>query len=92
MEDTLGATILPFSNKIIFVLILVLMEDTLGDDTATLELLKKGSLNPCFNGRYSRRAKRFSHSTRMNVLILVLMEDTLGGRAPWDSNNKGFQS
>ena len=37
------------------------------------------SLNPCFNGRYSRRQRTGkSKSKGGTVLILVLMEDTLG--------------
>ena len=40
-------------------------------------------LNPCFNGRYSRRTKRSLHNYNvMAVLILVLMEDTLGVHWP----------
>ncbi len=35
------------------VLILVLMEDTLGEPSS-MEVLLNGGLNPCFNGRYSR--------------------------------------
>ena len=64
------------------VLILVLMEDALGDI-----VLNDGSvvdydcLNPCFNGRCSRS---FSSTRRYNrqssVLILVLMEDALGDK------------
>ena len=54
------------------------MEDTLG---AFHEVLTKRlhGLNPCFNGRYSRRdnAADFADYLRF-VLILVLMEDTLG--------------
>ena len=37
------------------VLILVLMEDTLGDTFNSITEILKTSLNPCFNGRYSRR-------------------------------------
>ena len=46
-------------NQTDVVLILVLMEDTLG---AVKNLKVKGvniCLNPCFNGRYSRRSKLF---------------------------------
>ena len=53
MEDTLGVE---GESKVIFVslvLILVLMEDTLGEKKNVIESLIKG-LNPCFNGRYSR--------------------------------------
>ena len=55
MEDTLGVV-----RKIdtitmeVTVLILVLMEDTLGDTCKNYEGEVLG-LNPCFNGRYSRR-------------------------------------
>ena len=39
------------------------------------------SLNPCFNGRYSRSAfYKVSTDGSISVLILVLMEDTLGVR------------
>ena len=62
------------------VLILVLMEDTLGviNILLTIETIRL-SLNPCFNGRYSRRGSRCYDYTHLPfVLILVLMEDTLG--------------
>ena len=37
------------------------------------------SLNPCFNGRYSRRYIQVDQEGKpVKVLILVLMEDTLG--------------
>ena len=36
-------------------------------------------LNPCSNGRYSRRMDKHLKSIQNQVLILVLMEDTLGG-------------
>ena len=40
------------------VLILVLMEDTLREDVKNFFGMNKDvSLNPCFNGRYSQRAK-----------------------------------
>ena len=35
-------------------------------------------LNPCSNGRYSRRMDKHLKSIQNQVLILVLMEDTLG--------------
>ena len=52
MEDTLGVTV-PLGEHGT-VLILVLMEDTLGGKYLTVrDVLER--LNPCFNGRYSRR-------------------------------------
>ena len=36
------------------------------------------SLNPCFNGRYSRSWFLNQEAFSIQVLILVLMEDTLG--------------
>ena len=52
------------------------MEDTLRACMAirTQEWL---CLNPCFNGRYSQRAKQLGNHRVRIVLILVLMEDTL---------------
>ena len=41
------------------VLILVLMEDTLRDKKKFGSKIQKPSLNPCFNGRYSQRAKTY---------------------------------
>ena len=41
------------------VLILVLMEDTLGVIQFLIKMLLASSLNPCFNGRYSRRIINF---------------------------------
>ena len=54
------------------------MEDTLGA-TAKCRWVSLKSLNPCFNGRYSRRREELFNGNDNNVLILVLMEDTLGG-------------
>ena len=42
------------------VLILVLMEDTLGVSKKVMNIKKTKSLNPCFNGRYSRRYNEFT--------------------------------
>ena len=43
-------------------------------------------LNPCSNGRYSRRGSFVnSFNTDSVVLILVLMEDTLGAVMTWQS-------
>ena len=53
MEDTLGALFLSVGYLYGLVLILVLMEDTLGETRTELKSLR-GSLNPCSNGRYSR--------------------------------------
>ena len=55
------------------------MEDTLGGYKATQKTFPQGCLNPCSNGRYSRRKKyKIRKDLSYNVLILVLMEDTLG--------------
>ena len=54
------------------------MEDTLGVENSFLAVSKQ-SLNPCSNGRYSRRQEYFKTRSKSIVLILVLMEDTLGG-------------
>ena len=43
------------------VLILVLMEDTLGEIQEEIEKKHQGSLNPCFNGRYSRSFRNLRH-------------------------------
>ena len=58
MEDTLGGVNSLTENAKEAVLILVLMEDTLGDYIYVHEFEYVG-LNPCFNGRYSRRAKTY---------------------------------
>ena len=62
-----------------WVLILVLMEDALG---VVIDFSKEkifDSLNPCFNGRCSRRAvEQLKNWLLLDVLILVLMEDALG--------------
>ena len=55
MEDTLGGV--GKSNccgSRPCVLILVLMEDTLGVEVLILQCILTMSLNPCSNGRYSR--------------------------------------
>ena len=54
------------------------MEDTLGVIYYGKETSYR-SLNPCFNGRYSRSGQTNSSLNQTDVvLILVLMEDTLG--------------
>ena len=53
------------------------MEDTLGG-IPKLGSREWQSLNPCFNGRYSRRLQDMIKLCVFVVLILVLMEDTLG--------------
>ena len=55
MEDTLGEHLSKDAYKNVAVLILVLMEDTLGVYKDVKGCGKVQSLNPCFNGRYSRR-------------------------------------
>ena len=55
MEDTLGVTLTKSTKTGVQVLILVLMEDTLGGSTPSSTAQHSPSLNPCFNGRYSRR-------------------------------------
>ena len=58
MEDSLGV-LLKFSyvSKEELVLILVLMEDTLGVGIVSDLSYENIGLNPCFNGRYSRSSK-----------------------------------
>ena len=79
MEDTLGELDKTGQEASILVLILVLMEDTLGVKAGVRVLNHNISLNPCSNGRYSRRKEINSFGGLREVLILVLMEDTLGG-------------
>ena len=54
------------------------MEDTLGEVGHLVTLSKLQGLNPCSNGRYSRRLQEEYDKMWEEVLILVLMEDTLG--------------
>ena len=54
------------------------MEDTLGVSIIDRSNLPITCLNPCFNGRYSRRKIKSYERNEQFVLILVLMEDTLG--------------
>ena len=58
MEDTLGDVCYARCTSDYQVLILVLMEDTLGG-IIIKHSERRGSLNPCFNGRYSRRKITF---------------------------------
>ena len=60
------------------VLILVLVEHTLGDLGYWMECSILQSLNPCFSGTYSRRQKEEPKNEMHCVLILVLVEHTLG--------------
>ena len=54
------------------------MEDTLGEARLSAGKELDCSLNPCSNGRYSRRLQEEYDKMWEEVLILVLMEDTLG--------------
>ena len=60
------------------VLILVLVEHTLGDDSKSGVGDYINRLNPCFSGTYSRRALTWHRILEKDVLILVLVEHTLG--------------
>ena len=60
------------------VLILVLMEDGLGLSRWSFSTTRAQSLNPCFNGRWSRTDGCLRLDCPEDVLILVLMEDGLG--------------
>ena len=79
MEHTLGVRekLSPLEKE--EVLILVLVEHTLGVlDRANIRRVKS-SLNPCFSGTYSRRGSKSSTGgVDLIVLILVLVEHTLG--------------
>ena len=58
MEDTLGERHGSLQHWIAHgVLILVLMEDTLGVRVPIVEQIYLLCLNPCSNGRYSRRVR-----------------------------------
>ena len=55
------------------------MEHTLGEYVSMFTDNESRSLNPCFNGTYSRSSKLVNSSmAKQPVLILVLMEHTLG--------------
>ena len=61
------------------VLILVLVEDGLGDQIGCDNMaISEYSLNPCFSGGWSRSNMAISEYTEELVLILVLVEDGLG--------------
>ena len=71
MEDTLGVIAqLRDDENASFVLILVLMEDTLGGAEPRSIRHGRRCLNPCSNGRYSRRAKTYE-SFISEVLIII---------------------
>ena len=63
--------------ELMSVLILVLMEDTLGDVDPNEVYLTIDRLNPCSNGRYPQRSILYYLRAVNQVLILVLMEDAL---------------
>ena len=67
------------SNRTTTVLILVLVEHTLGVFDQFSDNGDSAGLNPCFSGTYSRSYSDDSDSDNINVLILVLVEHTLGG-------------
>ena len=63
----------------LLVLILVLVEHTLGGQKDNDITTKKVCLNPCFSGTYSRRqSEDYRWEKSLRVLILVLVEHTLG--------------
>ena len=68
MEDTLGDGLNACKNAFAKVLILVLMEDTLGERYRTNTSTRITCLNPCSNGRYSRRLKDFVEFTNTDGL------------------------
>ncbi len=69
-----GATV-----QVEIVLILVLVEDGLGDLQPAKQASRSDSLNPCFSGGWSRSSgKLLQKRLEMVVLILVLVEDGLG--------------
>ena len=57
MEDTLREEKKSLRKKLRNVLILVLMEDTLRVSVGVASKENRNGLNPCFNGRYSQRAR-----------------------------------
>ena len=64
------------------VLILVLLEYTLGDGWEYYKILISHGLNPCFVGIYSRSSPGLKiNGCPSSVLILVLLEYTLGVKA-----------
>ena len=75
MEDTLGVmlTIREILSKE-GVLILVLMEDTLGVIAGVALLRASHGLNPCFNGRYSRRLRLIFLCLSLFEVYLLLAE------------------
>ena len=61
------------------VLILVLVDHTLGDNIKVVDIYRTKCLNPCFSGPYSRRlSTRNRNGSWTHVLILVLVDHTLG--------------
>ena len=79
--------------SIFSVLILVLVEDGLGDKRESNFYVRGRGLNPCFSGGWSRRIKDLNNGSRKhNVLILVLVEDGLGDAVLWRQNKKVVQS
>ena len=57
MDHTLGEDKIADMLELVLVLILVLVDHTLGDFIQGLLLMTAGGLNPCFSGPYSRSAK-----------------------------------
>ena len=54
MEDALGVLQTALTSMTCTVLILVLVEDALGEEAEIVMSLSYNSLNPCFSGRCSR--------------------------------------
>ena len=79
MDHTLGEDKIADMLELVLVLILVLVDHTLGDFIQGLLLMTAGGLNPCFSGPYSRRYNSVAEAFANPVLILVLVDHTLGG-------------
>ena len=78
MEHTLGACSIQLCQQAHAVLILVLVEHTLGEWAEKASRKFTQGLNPCFSGTYSRSWNVYDFEVVKEVLILVLVEHTLG--------------
>ena len=78
MDHTLGELTKELYAQVKTVLILVLVDHTLGGSSQRLHQREKESLNPCFSGPYSRSDENVQMVYALCVLILVLVDHTLG--------------
>ena len=77
MEDTLGDIKIVRTPDFRGVLILVLMEDTLGVNNFSVTGYICKGLNPCSNGRYSRSRRAKTYESFISEVLIIIRPTNL---------------